>query len=86
MTAEAELLQQKQIIEFETQKLKIREELAKARARVSTYDEAKTINFEEAIMHKQKQIDHDSRYHRLIIKTQYPGKRRTASILGIPVL
>ena len=52
LVEEAELLEQKQIIECEAQKLKIREELAKARARVSTYDEAKLINFEEAIIHK----------------------------------
>ena len=52
LVEEAELLEQKQIIECEVQKLKIREELAKARARVSTYDEAKLINFEEAIIHK----------------------------------
>ena len=52
LVEEAELLEQKQIIECEAQKLKIREELAKARARVSTYDEAKLINFEEVIIHK----------------------------------
>ena len=38
LIAEAELLEQKQIIECEAQKLKIREELAKARARVSVYN------------------------------------------------
>ena len=52
LVEEAELLKKKQIIECEGQKLKIREKLAKARARVSTYDEAKLINFEEAIIHK----------------------------------
>ena len=52
LVEEAELLKKKQIIECEAQKLKIREKLAKARARVSTYDEAKLINFEEAIIHK----------------------------------
>ena len=61
MAAEAELLEQKQIIECEAQKLKIREELAKVRARVSAYNEAKPISFEEAIIHKVKQIDHDGR-------------------------
>ena len=66
LTAESELLQQKQIIEWEEQKLKVREELAKvsARARVSAYNEMKPVNFEEAITHKEKQLDHNSRYHR----------------------
>ena len=62
LAAEAELLEQKQIIECEAQKLKIREELAKARARVSAYNEAKPVNFEEAIIHKEKQFDHNGRY------------------------
>ena len=37
LAAEAELLEQRQFIECEAQKLKIREELAKARAGVSGY-------------------------------------------------
>ena len=64
LVAEAELLEQKQIIECEAQKLKIKEELAKARARVSAYTKVKPINFEEAITHKEKKFEHDSRYHR----------------------
>ena len=55
LAAEAELLEQKQIIECEAQKLKTREEVAKARARVSA-------NNEEAIIHKDKQFDHNGRY------------------------
>ena len=50
MAVEAELQGQKQVIECNAQKLKIREELAKARAKVSAYDEVKPVNFEEAII------------------------------------
>ena len=78
MAAEAELLEQKQIIECEAQKLKIREELAKARARVSAYNEAKPINFEEAIIHKVKQIDHDDRYHRPDYGNTIPWKEKNS--------
>lgn len=46
MAVEAEL----QVIECNAQKLKIKEELAKARAKVSAYDELKPVNFEEAII------------------------------------
>ena len=53
MAAEAELQEQKQIIEYEAQKLKIRKELPKARARVSACYEAKSINFKEAMIHKE---------------------------------
>lgn len=53
MAVEAELLKQKQIIEYEAQKVKIREELAKARATVSAYDERTPVNFEEVIIHKE---------------------------------
>ena len=53
MAAEAELLKQKQIIKCEAQKLKIREELTKAKARVSANDEAKPTDSEEAIIDKE---------------------------------
>ena len=53
MAAEAELLKKKQIIKCEAQKLKIREELTKAKARVSANDKAKPTNSEEAIIHKE---------------------------------
>lgn len=53
MAVEAELLKQKQIIAYEAQKVKIREELAKARATVSAYDETTPVNFEEVIIHKE---------------------------------
>ena len=36
--AESELLEEKQILETEARKLKIKEELAKAKARLSAYD------------------------------------------------
>lgn len=64
MAVEAELLKQKQIIEYEAQNVKIREELAKARATVSAYDETTPVNFEEVIIHKEQEFDHDGRYHR----------------------
>ena len=76
MAAEAELLEQKQIIECEAQKLKIREELAKARATISAYDEVKPINFEEAIKPKEKQLDQDSRYHRPDHDNTIPWKEK----------
>ena len=76
MAAEAELLQQKQIIEYEAQKLEIREELAKGRARISAYNELKPVKFKEAVMHKEKQFDHDSRYHRPDYESTVPGKER----------
>ena len=63
MAAEAGLLDQKQLIKCEAQKPKISKELAKARARISAYDEVKPINFEEAIAYKEKQLDQDHRYH-----------------------
>ena len=53
MAVEAELLKQKQIIEYEAQKVKIREELARERATVSAYDETTPVNFEEVIIHKE---------------------------------
>ena len=64
LAVEAKLLEQKQINEYEVQKLKIREELAKARVRVFTYNEVWTVNFQEAIMYKERQFDHDRRYFR----------------------
>ena len=39
------------MIECEMQQWKIREELAKARARVSAYDELQPADLEEAIIH-----------------------------------
>ena len=74
LAAEAELLEQKQIIECEAQKLKIREELANARARVSAHNEVKPVYFEEAITHKEKQFGHDSRYHRRDYESTVQGK------------
>ena len=76
MAAEAELLEQKQIIEYEAQKLEIREELAKGRARISAYNELKPVKFKEAVMHKEKKFDHDSRYHRPDYESTVPGKER----------
>ena len=75
MAAEAKLLEQKQIIECEIQKLKIRKELAKARARVSAYNEVKPVKFEKVVTHIERQFDYNSRYHRLIMKSRYKGKR-----------
>ena len=69
MAPEAELLEQKQINKCEAQKLKIREELAKARARVSAYDEVKLVNFDEVFIHKEKQFNHDGRYHLIMMTT-----------------
>ena len=54
LAAEAELLVQKQMIEFESQKLKIREEFGKARVRVSACDELKFVSLKEAIIHREK--------------------------------
>ena len=74
--AEAELLEQKEIIECEAQKLKISEELAKTRARASAYNEVKLFKFEEAFTHKEKQFDHDSRYYRPDYESTVPGKEK----------
>ena len=76
LAAEAELLKQKHTTECEAQKLKIREELAKARATASAYNEVKPVNFEEAITHKEKQFDHDSRYHRPDYESTLQGKEK----------
>ena len=54
MGIEAELPEQKQLFDCEAQKLKIREELAKARARNSAYYEVKPVSSEEAIINKEK--------------------------------
>ena len=75
MAAEAELLEQKQIIECEAQKLKIREELAKASATIPAYDEMKPIN-SEAITQKEKQLDQDGRYHRPDHNNTIPWKEK----------
>ena len=74
MAAEAELLEQKQIIECEAQKLKIREELVKARATISA--EVEPTNFEEAIIQKEKQLDQDGRYHRPNHDNTIPWKKK----------
>ena len=76
MAAEAELLEQKEIIECEAQKLKISEELAKTRARASAYNEVKLFKFEEAFTHKEKQFDYDSRYYRPDYESTVPGKEK----------
>ena len=76
LVAEAELLEQKQIFECEAQKLKIMEELAKTRARVSAYNEVKPVNFEEAITHEEKQFDPDNRHHRPDQESTVQGKER----------
>ena len=67
------------MIEYEAQKLKIREELAKAGARVSAYDEVKPVDFgkdcsEKAIIRKKKQLDHDGRYHKVEYGNTAPRK------------
>ena len=74
MAAEAKLLEQKQIIKCETQKLKIRKKLAKARARVSAYNEVKPVKFEKVVTHKERQFDHNSRYHRPDYEITIQGK------------
>ena len=66
--------------------MKIRQLLAKARTRVSAYDKVGPFNLGEAIIHREKQLDHDGRYHRPDYGNTIPWKRRTASIPGIPVL
>ena len=62
--------------ECKVQKRKIREKLAKARTRVSAYDEVKSVKFEEAVTHKEKPFNHDSRYHRPDYESAVPGKER----------
>ena len=67
-------LVQKERFGCETQRQKIRKELAKARAGVSTYDETQRVDLEEdcrkkTIVRQQKQLDHD-------------GRKNKAEILG----
>ena len=76
LVAEEELIEQKKKIESKAQNLQIREELAKARASVSAYDEVKPVNLEEVIMHKMMQWHHDCRYYRPDYDNTIPWKEK----------
>ena len=56
--AEAELLEEKQILETEARKLKIKEELAKAKARLSAYHDIPVDNIQIKQESAQQRCDY----------------------------